>query len=198
MEKIEMPQRIETERLVLAIPMPATFQLAEEFFAVVEHSRAKPWRAMSWLKSVEDAFLVYLINVVQKNWEAKTMFSYLIRDKEINQIVGQIDLKDINEKNFSAELGFWLAPTAVGKGYMTEAIRAVEKAGFEAGLNRIQLRNDTENARSVAVAKRCGYHLDGVLRQVKWSPSFNDFRDLNVWSKLKSEWEAEQTSEHKI
>ena len=54
------------------------------------------------------------------------------------------------------------------------------------------IANDAKNTRSVNVAKRCGYHLDGVMRKEQWSERWKSFRDHNVWSKLKSEWLAEQ------
>ena len=70
---------------------------------------------------------------------------------------------------------------------MQEAVRCLEKTAFEKGLNRIVIRNDTTNMRSVNVAKNCGYHLDGVLRQDKWNDVTQQFRDTNVFSKLKSD-----------
>ena len=70
---------------------------------------------------------------------------------------------------------------------MQEAVKSLEKTAFEAGLNRIIIRNDTNNTRSVNVAKSCGYHLDGVMRQDKWSDIFQKFVDSNVFSKLKSD-----------
>ena len=81
---------------------------------------------------------------------------------------------------------------AVGHGYMQEALKILEKEAFNAGLNRIWLWNDTQNIRSVNVTKRLNYHLDGVMRQDAWDEVHQRFRDTNVWSKLKSEWEKER------
>ena len=89
----------------------------------------------------------------------------------------------------SGEIGYWLSNDAVGHGYMQEAIKALQAEAFKLGFNRIVIGNDTTNARSVGVAKRAGYHLDGVMRQDCWDDFHNRFRDTNVWSLLKSEWE---------
>ena len=59
-------------------------------------------------------------------------------------------------------------------------------------INRIIIKNDTHNLRSVHVAERCGYVLEGVMRQDLWDDYHGRLRDTNIWSKLKSEWEKEQ------
>ena len=98
----------------------------------------------------------------------------------------------VSDENKSGEIGYWLADDAVGHGYMQEAIRALESEAFKAGLNRIVIGNDTQNVRSAHVAKRCGYVLEGIMRQDAWDGYHKRFRDCNIWSKLKSEWEQEQ------
>ena len=94
---------------------------------------------------------------------------------------------EVNQKHKSGEIGFWLSKNARGKGYMTEAVKALEAEAFKQGLNRIVIRNDIENLPSVNVAKNAGYHLDGVMRQERFSEAKNRFRDSNIWSKLKSD-----------
>ena len=191
---LNMPEKIEGVRIVLMRPF-ATFELAKEIFEKVELSRNTLRDWLPWVdgtKSPEAEYTNWLINWVQKHWDEGKGFAYLIRHKKTNAVLGAIDLMNYDETHKSAEIGYWLSNDAVGHGYMTEAVRALETVAFELGLNRIVIGNDTENTRSVNVPKRCGYHLDGVLRQDKWSDQKKSFRDSNVWSKLKSEWLAEQ------
>ena len=68
----------------------------------------------------------------------------------------------------------------------------MESEAFKNGINRIIIRNDTLNTRSAHVTERCGYVLEGVMRQDCWDKYHNCLRDTNIWSKLKSEWEKEQ------
>ncbi|MBQ3696027.1 MAG: GNAT family N-acetyltransferase [Alphaproteobacteria bacterium] len=192
---LNMPEKIESERIVLLRPHPATFELAKEIFAKVELSRNTLRDWLPWVdgtKTAEDEFSGWLINWCKKHWEEGKGFAYVIRGKENNELLGAIDLMEYDETNKSALIGYWLSDDAVGHGYMTEAVRAVESQGFKLGLNRIIITNDVENIRSANVPKRCGYHLDGVMRQDRWDDRWQSFRDSNVWSKLKSEWEAEQ------
>ena len=72
---------------------------------------------------------------------------------------------------------------------MKEAVLALETEAFKAGINRIVIKNDTQNSRSMRVAEQCGYVLEGVMRQDAWDEYHQRLRDTNVWAKLKADWE---------
>ena len=192
---LNMPEKIESERIVLVRPYPATFELAKEIFEKVDLSRKTLRDWLPWVdgtKTPEDEYMGWLVDLCEKHWKEGCGFAYLIRHKKKKAVLGAIDLMRYIEQNKSAEIGYWLSDDAVGHGYVTEAVHALESVGFKKGLNRIVIANDAKNTRSVNVAKRCGYHLDGVMRKEQWSERWKSFRDHNVWSKLKSEWLAEQ------
>ena len=187
---MNFPEQITSERLVLKRPFPATFNIAQELFTLVEESRQTLREWLPWVDkthSPEDEFS-YLTNWCQKHWEENSGYAYLIHEKVTDKIIGSVDIFKVSDENKSGEIGYWLTDSAVGHGYMQEAVHALESTAFVAGLNRIVIGNDTQNLRSVNVAKRAGYHLDGVLRQDAWDDFHQRFRDTNVWSKLKSEW----------
>ena len=190
---LNMPQKIKSERIVLVRPFPPTFELAKEIFEKIDLSRKTLRDWLAWvdgIKKAEDR-LPWLVSQAQ-TWDKGEGFAYLIRDKKTNVLLGCIDLMDCSEKHKSAEIGYWLSDDAVGHGYITEAVHALESTAFKKGFNRIVIRNDSENIRSDNVPKRCGYYLEGVLRALKWSDYRKSFRDIKVWSKLKSEWLAGQ------
>lgn len=63
------------------------------------------------------------------------------------------------------EIGYWLRSSATGRGYTTDAVRALTRTAFERlGARRVEIRCDDGNVRSAAVAERCGFALEGVLR----------------------------------
>lgn len=192
---LKMPNKIEAQRIVLMRPYPPTFKLAKEIFEKIELSRSTLRDWLPWVdktKRPEDNYTVWLVGHVLKNWEAGTGFAYIIRDKETKALLGAVDLMGCHETHKSGEIGYWMSDDAVGHGYMSEAVRALESEAFRQGINRIIIRNDTRNTRSANVAKRCGYQLDGIMRQDRWDERWQSFVDSNVWSKLKSDWEAEQ------
>ncbi len=84
-------------------------------------------------------------------------------------------------------LGYELARTAEGKGYMTEALRAVIAWGWsDMALNRIEAEVHPENSNSIALLERLGFVVEGRLRQVGfWSGNFHDMLQTAL---LHQEW----------
>jgi RimJ/RimL family protein N-acetyltransferase len=70
----------------------------------------------------------------------------------------------------SAEVGYWVAPSARGRGIATEAVRLMVRHAFVAsadgglGLRRLTLAHASGNAASCAVAVRNGFQPTGVER----------------------------------
>lgn len=64
------------------------------------------------------------------------------------------------------ELGYWLRPSAWGKGYMTEAAHAVVAAWFETGADALKSGHLTENTGSAGVLRKLVFRYDTpVMRQ---------------------------------
>lgn len=64
-----------------------------------------------------------------------------------------------------AEVGYWLAPEARGRGYITEAVRAVCRWAFaQLGLDRIEWTAFVPNEASRQVALRVGFTMEGTVR----------------------------------
>lgn len=73
-----------------------------------------------------------------------------------NEYIGNISIFDINTKKKSGEIGYWLSAAHTRKGYMTEAVKILEKEAFEKmKLNRIQIKCNERNQASFGVAKKC-------------------------------------------
>lgn len=191
---LKMPNKIKSEWIVLVRPNPPTFELAKEIFKKVDLSRDTLREWLSWVggtKLPKDRYS-WLVNGVEKNWETGSGYAYLIRDKKTLSLLGVIDLMDYSEKNKSAEIGYWLSNDAVGYGYMSEAVKALETTAFKKGINRIIIRTDIQNIRSDNVPKRCDFYLEGTLRSAKWDKIHKRFADIHIWSKLKSEWNTKK------
>jgi RimJ/RimL family protein N-acetyltransferase len=64
-----------------------------------------------------------------------------------------------------AEIGYWLAPEARGRGLATRALRLLSAWTLrEVGIARLQLQTDVDNLPSQAVAERAGFTREAVLR----------------------------------
>ena len=84
--------------------------------------------------------------------------------------MGAISL-DLNLEHKRAELGYWVGLPFWGRGYATEAGRAMLDYGFdEIGLNRIEALYLLRNPASGRVLDKLGMMHEGVRRQhiIKW------------------------------
>lgn len=189
---MQLPEEIQTERLILKGLKTPSFELAEKLYAVIDTSRETLRVWLAWVdktKCPEDEYTNYLVNWCKAHWETGEGFAYLVTAKDSGQILGTIDLFSVSEERKSGEIGYFLAQSAVGHGYMQEAVRALESEAFNAGINRIVIKNDTLNLRSAHVAERSGYILEGVMREDRWSDYYQSLRNTNIWAKLKADWE---------
>ncbi len=79
--------------------------------------------------------------------------------------IGPVGLHRVDWRHRSAEVGYWTARAARGRGLTSAGVRLVCAWAFDAlGLERIELRTVTENGGSQRVAEACGFTREGVLR----------------------------------
>ena len=187
---IELPLVLKGPRIELRTLEP-TFENSKMIYKAVEDSRAHiaewlPWAELEAYNRPEETFAF----LKEKNEGRKngTAFSFGIFFE--NEYVGNIDIGNISDRNKHGYIGYWLAKDATGKGIIREAMKFIEKAVFEAGLNKIQIECNSKNVRSANVAQKLGYHLDGELRDDRIMKD-GSFSNTIVFSKLKSEWQAE-------
>jgi len=115
---------------------------------------------------------------------------FAITRKMDGQLVGTIGLRDIDQEHSQAEMGFWVAVEAWGKGYATEASLALLRFGFEElRLNRVYAHHMVRNPASGRVLEKIGMKREGLLRQRvrKWGV----FEDVIPLAILRSDWKAE-------
>jgi RimJ/RimL family protein N-acetyltransferase len=82
-----------------------------------------------------------------------------------SSLLGVAGLRPLEETPEDVELFYGLEPEHWGRGYATEASRAVLAHGFAVGLPRVLVRTDGPNLASVRVMERLG------LRYVRTDPT---------------------------
>jgi [ribosomal protein S5]-alanine N-acetyltransferase len=153
------PQALETERLSLR--QPAT----EDAVLIFEQYAQDPevTKYISWQphKSVRetDEFIDRCISV----WANNSAFPYVLICKEDAQLIGMIEIR-INQ--YKADLGYVLAKSEWGKGYMTEAMQALtDWALGQDEIYRVWAICDVENPASARVMEKVGMQREGVLKR---------------------------------
>lgn len=85
--------------------------------------------------------------------------------------LGPVGLHRVEWSHRTAEVGYWTAAAARGRGLTTEAVGLMcAWALGPLGLQRIELRADVENAASQRVAEKLGFTREGVLRGAQDGP----------------------------
>ena len=162
---------------------------AEELFALVDDSRMYLRDWLPWVDahaSVEDTHT--FIASSQKQYADGNGFQCCIRHQD--KIVGVIGFHRIDWFHKHAEIGYWLAEHAQGRGIMTRCCRALVDFAFkDYKLHRIEIIAAVANKKSRAIPERLGFTYEGTLRGKEW---LNDhFVDGAVYSMLDDEWGAE-------
>lgn len=117
--------------------------------------------------------------------------AYAIRDKETGEIIGNISIYEDSAREgvASMELGYALKEECWGKGYMTEAAKALMKYAFEKyDLAIMAIRTSEVNRRSQRVIEKCGFKYEGTLRKAYHIYTGED-RDSRLYSITREEWE---------
>jgi diamine N-acetyltransferase len=95
------------------------------------------------------------------------------------KLIGNIGLEDVNWKDRSAELGIVIGEKDYwDKGYGTEAVTTLLGFAFrQMNLHRVYLRVFEDNPRAKRSYEKCGFQLEGRLRE----SSFSDGRYRDEW-----------------
>jgi RimJ/RimL family protein N-acetyltransferase len=85
----------------------------------------------------------------------------------------------------SFEIGYWVRTSFSGKGYVQEVVTALTKLAFERlNAKRVEIRCDDRNDKSWRVAERCGFQLEGILRNDSRGMG-GALRSTRVYSKIR-------------
>ena len=98
-------------------------------------------------------------------FEAGQAMTLAITLRDVELLVGNVTLR-MCRANASGELGYLIGRRYWGRGYCSEAARAVVAFGFgELGLQRIEAQHFARNPASGRVMEKIGMQREGVLRQ---------------------------------
>lgn len=159
----DFPDHLETERLLIRAPRAGD---GAENCAAVQESLAelRPW--MPWaMEPLTPESQEAVMRRAHIDFMARTDLMLLLLLKGTDTMVGSSGLHRIDWRVPRFEIGYWLRTAYTGRGYMTEAVNAIAAFAFDTlEARRVEIRCDERNTRSAAVARRCGFALEGVLR----------------------------------
>ncbi|MFS0852689.1 GNAT family N-acetyltransferase [Microbacterium sp. 179-I 3D4 NHS] len=164
------PVRLETERLVLAAPTPEDIDQITEACQDPEIPR---WTTVPSPYTRDSAR--EFVELTARRWADGSHATWSMHAD--GAVVGSIGLHHVTDhpSGAQAELGYWVAGAARGRGYVVEAGRAVLDWAFaERGLVRVDWRAVVGNVPSARAARALGFRYEGLQRQVLVSPRGRD------------------------
>ncbi|MBK8020275.1 MAG: GNAT family N-acetyltransferase [Chloroflexi bacterium] len=183
-----IPREHETERLILRARQPGDGRMVYE--AVVESfAMLSIW--MDWAKSMPT--LAESENFGRESAQRflyREELNYILLRKPDLLVVGALGVHHIRWNVPAFELGYWGRTRTSGNGYITEAVRVMTRYLFDTlGAERVEIRCDSRNERSAAVARRSGYPQEAVLRR-EARANDGQLRDTLVFAMLREDYAA--------
>lgn len=182
---VEPIAELVTERLLLRPPAAGDGPVLYEALVETLPELRRFLGFLSWVAaepSIEGAELFCRRAVA--NFHARTDFPLLVIDRSRARLVGVCGLHrpDWNVPKF--EVGYWCRTPDAGRGYISEAVRALSQAAADRlGAVRLEAITDQDNLASRRVAERAGFVLEGVLHASTRSPD-GSLRDTCVYARV--------------
>ena len=179
---LAIPESFDTERLTIRTP---SFDDVPELVTAVNESLAElqPWMPWAQKPNTVEEQQIRLRKVVAR-WILREELVLHLFLKNTTTLVGSSGAHHFDWAVPSCETGYWLRTRFTRQGLATEAVHGITRFLFEnLKLRRLDLRCNRLNVRSAAVAQRCGFLLEGVLRNEGVTHT-GELRDTMVFSKL--------------
>ena len=111
------------------------------------------------------------VEAQRRGWADGERFGFAVLeerpDRPGGRLAGNVVLKEVASGKPAAEVGYWTAAHARGRGVAPRALRTLTDWAFDTfadlGLDRLELLHQTDNQASCRVAEKTGYALAGIL-----------------------------------
>lgn len=175
---------IRTERLILRPMSLSDVNDLYEYQSDPETVKYIPWPART-LDQVKEALNKNLNDV--KFEESGDYLNYAWELKESGKVIGQGNLNFISKEHKRAEVGWVINPKYVGKGYASEATRALINSAFiDHDFHRVIAYIDIENTSSIKLAKALELRQEALYVEDEWFKG--RWSSAYLFAVLKDEW----------
>jgi RimJ/RimL family protein N-acetyltransferase len=164
---IDVPERIETARLVLRCPRRGDGAVVNAA-VVASHQELDPW--LPWATTLPTlAESEMHCRRQQARFILREDLVMLIFARDASggegELLGGSGLHRIDWALRRFEIGYWRKTGCEGRGIVTEAVTALARMAFDdLAARRVEIRMDDDNERSWKVAERAGFTLEALLR----------------------------------
>jgi RimJ/RimL family protein N-acetyltransferase len=184
---IDVPERMETARLVLRAPRAGDGGALNEAVRASSDELA-PW--MPWagtLPSVDESEAHCRRQRARFILREDLVFLLFVRDAAggEGELVGAMGLHRIDWTLRKFEIGYWRRTGCQGRGLLTEAVQALARMAFDVlDARRVEIRMDDRNERCWKLAVRAGFTLAALLRFDSVPPA-GEPRSTRVYARVR-------------
>lgn len=138
-----------------------------------------PWMGWATEEAADPAVHRARASEVEHQWDQGTEFGYVLRLVGAAPVVGMLGLHRRVGPG-AADIGYWLHPGYIGRGYATSAVRVVTATALSLDdVARVEIHTDEANLASAAIPRRLGYRLDRVELRPPQAPA--ETGRLQIW-----------------
>ncbi|HNX15066.1 MAG TPA: GNAT family N-acetyltransferase [Oscillospiraceae bacterium] len=131
--------------------------------------------------------VIELLDKYIGGYERMNYYRWAIILKETGECIGQIAFFLVDDKNHFVEIEYCVGTLFHNRGFMTEAVNAVIRFGFEQlNLHKIQVSHKAGNIPSKRVIEKCGFIYEGTLRDYFYDG--DEYIDRLFYSVLRDEY----------
>lgn len=155
---------------------------SKKLFMLIEENKHYFSEALAWPEYVNEVSdsVTFIEQSRLDNQNKKALVLFLMYK---SNIAGVISFNSIDIQNRTAYIGYWLGKSYQGKGIITESLnRLIHDYSSTGMINRFVIKCVIDNIKSNAVALRCGFTLEGVLRKAEVLNGIA--HDQNIYSKI--------------
>ena len=125
-------------------------------------------------------------------------FRWAVIEKESGECIGQIAYFLVDKNNHFGEIEYCIGKAFQGRGYASEATRAVIDYGFDRiGFHKVQICVRPSNISSRRVIEKCGFEYEGSLRDYFYMDGkYEDRMYFSIIRKDSNPWEDISLSDY--
>ena len=185
-ENLGPAYRIETDRLIIRCFNPVDAKLLH---ASIQESKDHllPW--MPWANNEPEEMQKRIdrLRMYRANFDQNKEYSYGIFDKLETELIGGTGLLSRIGPD-ALEIGYWINVNHIGKGYATEATKALIIIAFAIEkVKRVEIHCDPGNIPSAAIPKNLGFVHEATLRE-RTTDYKGNTKDSMIWTMLQKEF----------
>jgi RimJ/RimL family protein N-acetyltransferase len=175
---------LHTDRLVLRPFAGTDLGYIEDVMRRPEVVRYLYWDAMSHAESV--ALLERRVQAASLSQPGDQLV-LAVELRETSEVIGDVMLGWAGSRHHQGEVGYIFHPDFQGKGYASEAVRAMLRLGFDTvGLHRVIGRCDVRNTGSYRLMERIGMRREAHLVENEWFKG--EWGSEFIYALLEHEW----------